>query len=323
MPCGGQTFRSTFPRRRNLLEKDRATSGALCRYDVSVMDLALADLPPPNLAPAAVIAAAIAIACAVLSVFVVSRRWAFIGEGISHSGFGGAGTAWLLMLAFPAVFERAWMPYAGVVVFSLGTALAIGYLTRRGRVDSDTAIGIFLVASLAWGFLAASLYLQQRETQPPGWATLLFGQMESKSWTFCLATVLACAGVVATVAFLGKEILAYSFDPDLAEATGVPVRFIHYLLMVLLALTIVLGVQVAGNVLVAALLVLPGATAMQLSRRLRTVLTASVLVGLGGALAGLAVRARWPAVPTGPAIVLVLFALFVASLAVGKLRRRV
>lgn len=287
------------------------------------MDLALADLPPPSLAPAVVIAAAIAIACAVLSVFVVSRRWAFIGEGISHSGFGGAGTAWLLALAFPGVFDRAWMPYAGVIVFSLGTALAIGYLTRRGRVDSDTAIGIFLVASLAWGFLAATLYAQQTHgREPVGWRTFLFGQMEAMSWSFAATTVLACAAVVATVAFLGKEILAYSFDPDLAEAAGVPVRFVHYLLMVLLALTIVLGAQVAGNVLVAALLVLPGATAMQLSRRLRTVLTASVLVGLGGALAGLAVRARWPAVPTGPAIVLVLFALFVASLGVGKLRQR-
>lgn len=278
-------------------------------------------LPLATLEPAIVIAAAIAVACAVLSVFVVSRRWAFIGEGISHSGFGGAGTAWLLALAFPAVFDRPWMPYAGVVVFSLATALAIGYLTRRHRVDSDTAIGIFLVASLAWGFLAYSLYQQQRLTTPPDWGTLLFGRMEAMSWAFSAPALLVCAAVVATVAFLGKEIVAYSFDPDLAEAAGVPVRFIHYLLMVLLALTIVLGVRVAGSVLVAALLVLPGATAMQLSDRLRTVLATSVGVGLCGALAGLAVRARWSAVPTGPAIVLVLFVLFVVSLGVGRVRR--
>jgi manganese/iron transport system permease protein len=104
-----------------------------------------------NFGSALLVAASMAVACAVLSVFVVARRWAFIGEGISHSGFGGAGTAWLLALAFPAAFDRPWVPYAGVVVFSLGTAVAIGYLTRRNRVDSDTAIGIFLVASLAWG----------------------------------------------------------------------------------------------------------------------------------------------------------------------------
>ena len=145
--------------------------------------------------------------------------------------------------------------------------------------------------------------------------------MESVSWSFSAAGVLVCASVVATVAFLGKEIVAYSFDPDLAEAAGVPVRFIHYLLMVLVALTIVVGVRLAGDALVAALLVLPGATAMRLSDRLPTVMAASVLVGLCGALAGLAVRARWPAVPTGPAIVLALFLLFVGSLVVGKVVR--
>lgn len=286
------------------------------------MHASLATLTPPGFAPAALVAAAIAVACAVLSVFVVSRRWAFIGEGISHSGFGGAGTAWLLALAWPAAFDRPWMPYAGVVVFSLATALAIGYLTRRQRVDADTAIGIFLVASLAWGFLARSIFEQHRRAEPPGWETFLFGLRSDLSWSFAIAAALVCVSVIATVAFLGKEIVYYSFDPDLAEASGVPVRFIHYLLMLLVALTIVIGVRVAGNVLVTALLVLPGATAMQLSHRLHTVLAASVTVGLCGALAGLAVRFQWPAVGAGPAIVLVLFVLFVGSLGFGKLRRR-
>jgi ABC-type Mn2+/Zn2+ transport system permease subunit len=275
-----------------------------------------------DIGPALVVAAAISIACAVLSVFVVARRWAFIGEGISHSGFGGAGTAWLLALAFPATFDRPWMPYAGVVAFSLATALAIGYLTRRQRVDSDTAIGIFLVASLAWGFLAQNIYFQQRLASPPGWETLLFGRMADVSWAYSAGAVLVCLAVIATVAFLGKEILYYCFDPNLAEASGVPARFVHYLLMLLVALTIVIGVRVAGNVLVAALLVLPGATAMQLSDRLRTVMAASVLVGLTGALAGLALRLQWPAIPTGPAIVLVLFLLFAGSFGFGKLIRR-
>src|SRR5688572_22897848 len=93
--------------------------------------------------PAFFTAAAMAVACATLSVFVVSRRWAFIGEGISHSGFGGAGTAWMLALALPgSVMEQPWVPYCGVVVFSLGAALAIGYLTRGRAIHSDTAIGI-------------------------------------------------------------------------------------------------------------------------------------------------------------------------------------
>jgi ABC-type Mn2+/Zn2+ transport system permease subunit len=283
------------------------------------LHLGLADVS--SFAPAAVVAASLAMACAVLSVFVVARRWAFIGEGISHSGFGGAGTAWLLALAFPAVFERAWVPYAGVVVFSLATALAIGLLTRRQRVDSDTAIGIFLVASLAWGFLAQHLYTIRTHRLPAGWQTFLFGQMEDVSWTFSVGAVLVCAAVIAVVALLGKEIVYYCFDPALAEASGVPARAIHYLLMLLVALTIIVGVRVAGNVLVVALLVLPGATAMQLSGRLRNVIAISVVVGIVGALAGLTVGTCWPALPTGPAIVLVLFVTFLASLAARRLRR--
>src|SRR5450432_3142052 len=99
-------------------------------------------------------AAALALACAVLSVVVVLRRWAFIGEGIGHSGFGGAGTAWLLMLVIPAM-DKPWVPYVSIVIFCLATALAIGALSRsEQRINADAVIGIFLVASLAWGFLA-------------------------------------------------------------------------------------------------------------------------------------------------------------------------
>lgn len=274
-------------------------------------------MTPPSL----LVALAMAIACAALSVFVVSRRWAFIGEGISHSGFGGAGTVWLAALAFPAVFDRPWMPYVGVVVFSLGTSVAIAYLTRKKRgVDVDTAIGIFLVASLAWGLLAQRIYFLHTHREPVGWGTFFFGQMENVSWQFSIGAAVLCALVVAVLAFFGKEIIAYCFDPVLAEASGVPARMIHYLLMVLVALTIVVGARVAGNLLVPALLVLPGATAMQLSGKLRTVLTASVIVGLVGAIAGLSVRAKWDDIPTGPAIVLALFVLFVLAFIAGRFR---
>src|SRR4051812_50186173 len=97
--------------------------------------------------PAVLTALAMAVACATLSVFVVSRRWAFIGEGISHSGFGGAGTAWLLALALPgSVLEQEWVPYCGGVGFSLVTAAPLGYLAPRRGIDSDTADGDFMVS---------------------------------------------------------------------------------------------------------------------------------------------------------------------------------
>src|SRR6185312_12860997 len=83
--------------------------------------------------------AALAVACAILSVIVVARRWAFIGEGMSHSGFGGAGLAWFVMLLVPSLTNQQWLLDITIVVFCLGAALAIGYLSHGNRVTGDAA----------------------------------------------------------------------------------------------------------------------------------------------------------------------------------------
>ncbi|MGH7214843.1 MAG: metal ABC transporter permease, partial [Tepidisphaeraceae bacterium] len=177
---------------------------------------------------------AMSIACGLLSVFVVSQRWAFIGEGISHAGLGGAGTAWLAALLVPAL-DTPVFAYTAIVCFCLATALAIGWVSHpRGRrgVNSDAAIGIFLVATLAWGFLAQNVYARFRGSSPFGFDNILFGQMRALSPAYVLVAVAACAGVVFVVVMLHKEILAYCFDPMMAEVSGVRAGAMHYLLMV-------------------------------------------------------------------------------------------
>jgi len=254
---------------------------------------------------------ALAVACALLSVFVVARRWAFMGEGISHAGFGGAGTAWLLALVFPAI-DTPWLPYASVVVFCLLTAVAIGWLSRRERLNADAAIGIFLVASLAWGILAQQI-CSYRHRPPPAFDALLFGRMASVSGSYTLAAVCASLAIVVVLLALAKEIIYYAFDPAMAEVSGVPAGFIHYLMMVLVALTIIIGVRILGSVMVTALLVLPGATALILSGRLRSVIFLALAASIFGAMAGLLISLKWNFIPTGPAIVLLLFLEFVAA----------
>jgi ABC-type Mn2+/Zn2+ transport system permease subunit len=258
---------------------------------------------------ALITAAAMGLACSVLSVIVVLRRWAFIGEGIAHAGFGGAGTAWILSLLLPssAFLAGPGGTYAIAVCFCLLIALGIGYVSRHGLVHGDTAIGIFLVASLAWGFLAQGIYMQWRHGQtPPGWSDLLLGHMTLLSPAFVASAMVICGLVVLVIVALWKEILCYCFDPAMAEVSGVRVGFIHYLLMLLLALTIVLGMRLMGSLLVVALLVLPGATALLVSQRIGIVLTASIFVGLMAAGAGPVINYHWPFIPEGPAIVLVL-----------------
>jgi ABC-type Mn2+/Zn2+ transport system permease subunit len=261
-------------------------------------------------------AGAMGVACAVLSVFVVLRRWAFIGEGIAHAGFGGAGTAWLLALLFPSatfLLHPAGI-YAVAVVFCILTALAIGWVSRQERVRADTAIGIFLVASLAWGFIALGIYAQVRGGQtPPDWDGYLQGNLRRLPPTFTVAAVVVCAAVLSVVILLKKEIVYYCFDPGLAEVSGVRVWFVHYLLIVLVTVTIVLGLRMMGSVLVTALLVLPGAAGLLVSRKMKVVVATAVGMGLVGAVGGLLINEKWRFIREGPAIVMVLVVLFAGA----------
>ncbi|HEX2972788.1 MAG TPA: metal ABC transporter permease [Tepidisphaeraceae bacterium] len=265
---------------------------------------------------ALITAAAMGTACAVLSVIVVLRRWAFIGEGIAHAGFGGAGTAWILSLLLPssAFLVSQEGIYLVAIVFCLCMAMGIGWVTRREQVRTDTAIGIFLVAALAWGFIAYGIYTQASAGRtPPGWDDYLLGHMSLLPASFMAGAITLCVVVLAVVFLLGKEIVHYCFDPELAAVSGIPVGFIHYLLIVLLAITIVLGMRLMGSLLVTALLVLPGASALLLSRRIGLVMVIAAFIGLFGAVVGTLISARWPFIPEGPAIVFSLIAQFGAA----------
>lgn len=264
-------------------------------------------------------AASLGIACAVLSVFVVMRRWAFIGEGISHSGLGGAGVAWMLALIWPA-FNQAWAPYALAAVFCIFTAIGIAYFSRSGRLNADAAIGIFMVGMFAWGVMALEIYQQVRHVAPYGWDVVTFGRFNEISPAYTVAAVAICALVLITVIGLGKEILSYCFDPISAEVSGVRAGFIHYLLLMLIALAIIIAVRVIGSVLATALLVLPGVTGTTLTLRLRNVFVISVLTSLFATIGGVLVHEIWVFLPTGPVIVLLMLAIFAASYATAKLK---
>lgn len=258
---------------------------------------------------------ALGCACAVLSVFVILRRWAFIGDGIAHAGFGGAGTAWMLALACgpggffgdePGIFLVA-------TAFCLAVGAGIAWTTRREVVHVDTAVGVFLAASMAWGFLAWRLYVVGTGADPPGWTGYIVGDMRTLTPGAALAAACVSAAVLLTAGMLRKEIIYYCFDPTMARVSGVPAGFVHYLLIFLLTAMIVVGMRIVGSLLVMALLVLPGATALLLTRRMATAMTAAMAAGVLACAVGLLASARWPAIPSGPAIVFALVAQFAAA----------
>ena len=250
--------------------------------------------------------ASVGVAGAVLSVFVVLRRWAYLGDGIAHAGFGGIGTAVLLSIAFPALNNGPAI-YLIATIFSLATALAVASISRRNAVTGDAAIGIFVAATLAWGFIAFAIHAHLGRGGPGGWEDYLLGNATGMSSAAAALAVAVSAGIVIVVAALHRQIILYCFDPVLAQVTGVPVGFVHYLLILLVALVIIIGMRLSGNLLVPALLVLPGAAGLRVSSSMRVVMGVAIVASVVATLAGMAVSRHWQFIAPGPAIVGVLF----------------
>lgn len=268
--------------------------------------------------PVVVTGLAVAMLCALLSVLVVLKRLAFIGQGISHAGFGGMGLAAVMGLASAAAAGSATASvgqFLVVLAFCLLSALLIGFLAERGQAEADTAIGIVLV-----GTMAAGIVLMRAARSRVNVESFLFGDLIAVGWTDAAIGWCVTAAIVLALWAARRPLLFWSFDPVVARAMGVSDRRMNLLLMFLLGLATVTAMRLAGAVLATAMLVLPGAIALRLSRRWGAVLwlaAASALVGiLGGLLVSL--ELSWP---PGAAIVTVLCGLFALACVPTMVRR--
>jgi len=278
--------------------------------------------PGATMRPAAMAALAVALLCGMLSPLVVLRRLAFVGQGVSHAAFGGVGVAAVLGLFAAGGGTASLLGAWGVVaLFCVAAALGMGALSRRTGVSEDTAIGVLLVASMALGFLLLQLQRGRAGSQAVSVEGFLFGQVATigtleatMAWT-----VLAISFVTLWAA--RRPLLFWAFDEPMAESVGVRVGGIQALLMVLLAVAVVVTMQLAGVILATAMLVLPGATALQLTRRWGTTLVLSVGVGVLGVSLGLVASFETDWQP-GPNIALAYVALFALARGWTHLRHR-
>ncbi|TVQ58814.1 MAG: metal ABC transporter permease [Phycisphaerales bacterium] len=268
----------------------------------------------PMFLPGVLAGLAIALLCAPLSVLVVLKRMAFIGQGVSHAAFGGVGLAVLLGLA-------ATQSFALIALFCVGSAWGIALASGRRALRADTVIGIFLVGAMALGALLVALRSQlvPGGATPPGWEQILFGSiLEVGKADAALAWVMAGA-TLAALWWWRRPMLFWAFDETSAEAYGVRTGAMRFLLLTLLALAVVTAMKLAGVVLATALLVLPGATALRLSARLWPALGLSLLAALLGVMGGLVMSYELD-LPPGACIVMTQVALFVGACVVGALR---
>jgi manganese/iron transport system permease protein len=249
----------------------------------------------------------VAVICGVLGSFVVLKGLAFIGDGLAHASFGGVALAFVLGANI----------YLGAFVVAIGTALGIGAISRRGRVSSDTAIGVFFSGTFALGILIISR-VESYTTDLFGY---LFGDVLSITtgdlWTISILGLV----VLALVGAFYRQLLFVAFDPTVAAASGIPARAFEYLLLVLLGATIVTAIQAVGIILVVALLVTPSATANLLTRRFHHMILVGAAIGSFSALLGIYLS-YYLDVASGAAIILVATAIFLSVFAASSLRDR-
>jgi zinc transport system permease protein len=251
--------------------------------------------------------ALVAVTLSLLSFFVVLRRIAFIGAGISHSAL--AGVALGLVLGINTTLSAT--------VFCALTALLIGRISRGGRVREDAAIGITFSGTMALGVTLIALSGRYMSNL----FSYLFGSILSITAGDITLMAVYCLVTVMLIALLFKHLLFISFNESIARVSGLPVDFLHYLLLVLIAIVTVAAIKLVGIILVSALLVLPAATARQLVRTYRPILALSVLAGLISLFTGLVLSYRFD-LPSGATIVLCACALFFICSALSPRRRK-
>lgn len=236
--------------------------------------------------------------CGIIGSYIVSRRLVFISGGITHASFGGIGIGYYL----------GFNPITSAVVFAVGSALGIEFLTKKADVREDSLIGIFWSFGMAIGIVFISL--------TPGYAPNLMGYLFGSLLTVTSLDIFMMMGltIIVTGFFIlfYKIILFISFDQEYAKTHNAPVQFINYVLISLVAVTIVLSIKVAGIILIISLLTIPQTIANLFTKDFRYMILISIPLAFAGTFAGLLLSYHLN-IPSGASIIMSLVVAFIIA----------
>lgn len=233
--------------------------------------------------------------CSVIGVFVVLRGLAFVGAGTAHAAFAGVALGYLM----------GWPPLLLAIIFGLATVWITGWVEGKGRMKLDVSIGILYTTTMALAILFIGL-MKTYNAEVYGY---LFGSVLSVTSEELRTIGGLSILVLGLILLFSKELYFIAFDQEMAEASGVPARKIFFLLLTLVALTVVVSLKTVGAILVFAMILIPASTAYQLTHSLRTLTIYSILIGISTSVSGVLISAVWD-IPSGPAIVLLATSIF-------------
>ena len=240
----------------------------------------------------------VGVVCSVLGTYVILRGMAFFGDALAHTILPGVVVAFLL----------GWPLVVGALLMGVVMAVGIGAFAGQGAIKEDTAIGIIFAGSFALGVALLSTI----GNYSIDLVHFLFGNLLGVAPADLWVILGLGAFVLATIFLFYKEFLVISFDMTLAQTLRLPTAFLSYLLLILIAVTIVVALQVVGLALMMAMLVTPAASASLLTRRLPPMMVAAALIGAVSGVTGV-YASYYLDVASGPAVVLVATFIFVVT----------
>jgi manganese/iron transport system permease protein/iron/zinc/copper transport system permease protein len=211
--------------------------------------------------------------CGLLGVFVVLRGMSYIGHGLSHAVFGGAAASAVMGLNY----------FVGAGIWGVTSGVIIGRIARRRLIGADAAIGVVTTASFAMGLALLNRYGQAKKSIE----AVLFGSVLGVQTADIVAVSLVAIATALIVFGLYRHLLFATFDPEVAQVSGVKVAWVEALLMGMLSLTILVTMRVIGTLLISALLVIPASVARMLTNSFSRMLWISPVVGAISAFVGM------------------------------------
>lgn len=246
-----------------------------------------------------------AVACALLGVFLIPRRFAMISDGLAHFALAAVGLALLVRCA------PIWILLPAMVLASL----LILHIPLRASLYGDAVIGMVSVSGLALGVLLASV----RGGFNVDLFSYLFGDILAVSPSELLAVIAMSLGVITVVSTRFHELVAVTADPVHTHVLGISVARLDRWLAVLTALTVGVGLRTAGALLISSFLIFPAVAALQIARSFRIATVLAAVLGALAVVTGLAIALimNWPA---APAMTMANLAFFLVSVGIARFR---
>lgn len=273
----------------------------------TVFDLITAPFSYSFMQRALITATVTGLVCAVLSCYLVLKGWSLMGDAISHAVLPG------IVLAF-----SLGMPLAiGAFASGILCAFATGYLKENSRIKQDTVMGVVFSGMFAFGIVLFS-----RIDTDQHLSHILFGNLLGVTASEFRQTMLISGFTFFVMLLKHKDFMVYCFDVNHARVIGLPVTLLHYGLLCLLSLTIVASLQAVGVILVIAMLIAPGITALMLCQKFHHMLIVASLVSVISCVLGTVLSFNIDGA-TGPCIVIVQAGIFVLALIYKPLLNRI